>query len=311
MTDEPKPRLRPARPPSADHDSASYMPRLPWRWIALGTLSVLTVMGGYWFKEQRKADQLRSQILRVHDAELAEPSRRYQEFRGKLERFILEAGTGKPKPFVDRRLRITGLRSGRGLYLRLPAKQARDKKNIEEGALAMAGDAIPSCLGLAPSSARGIWEKGGFLMPEWIDAARDESGVMDLRVIDDMLARRISADLPGVLNLIRAHWFLLVIEQGDNRRDHPVDVFLWDLKSEQKLLSARIQAAGVLMPVRIRSKDAPPTPGLPPERLAGGGATDCSIAAQLKQLAGTPLAEVQNVPSPAASDDAGVDAALE
>jgi hypothetical protein len=75
------------------------------------------------------------------------------------------------------------------------------------------------------------------------------------------------------------------------------------VRSGQQLLRGHIQASGVLMPVRVRSKDAPPTPRLPPSRLLDGAANDCSIAAQIKELAGLPLASVENVvaPSPTSS----------
>jgi hypothetical protein len=82
MTQDPKPKARiaPARPAGAD-EYAGYMPRVPWRWVLLGTLSVATVIGGYALNQRRKADQLRAQIVQVHEQELAEPARRYLELR--------------------------------------------------------------------------------------------------------------------------------------------------------------------------------------------------------------------------------------
>lgn len=292
--DKPRPRITPARPAQSE-ESAGYMPRLPWRWILLGTLSVTTVMGGYFMNERRKADRLRAQIVQVHEQELAEPARRYLEFRDKLEGWVTTAAGRVPRDYADPRLRLSGLRSGKGLYLRLSVADATTRKGIAKGAEAMEADAIPSCLGLAPASARAIWEKGTFLTPDWLKTARKNDSVMGLRVTDTVLARHIRADLPTVLNLLRSDWFLLVLQHGDDRRDQPVDVFLWDLRSSQQLLRGHIQANGVLMPVRVRSKDAPAAPRLPPSRLLDGAANDCSIAAQIKQLSGLPLASVENV----------------
>jgi hypothetical protein len=108
-------------------------------------------------------------------------------------------------------------------------------------------------------------------------------------------------DLPGVLSLTRSDWLLLVVQQGENRRDHPVDVFLWDLRSDAELLRARFQADGALMPVRVRTAGAPSAPQLRAEDLSGSGPVDCSIAMQIKKLAGEDVAEVQNVPPPSVS----------
>ena len=163
-------RLSPARPAGPD-GSAAYMPRLPWRWILLGTLSLTTVVTGYVISQQRKADALRAQIVQAHER-LAEPARRYFEVRTRLEDWILAAASKPPDAYADKRLRIPGLRSGRGLYLRLMAKDAATKPGIEKGARAMDADFISSCLGLAPESARGLWEKGEFLKPEWLDQVR-------------------------------------------------------------------------------------------------------------------------------------------
>jgi hypothetical protein len=295
-----KPTRLVAARPAVDHESAAYMPRVPWRILLLGALSAGTVTAGYWISQQHKAEALRSQILRVRDEQLAEPARRYLEFRKKLEDLILGAQAKVPDSYADKRLRLAGLRSGKGLYLRLSAKDASSPKGIAAGAAQMEADAIAPCLGLAPMSARGLWEKGSFLLPEWMEETRKNDSVMKLRVTDTMLANHIRSDLPAVLNMLRSDWFLLVLQQGENRREHPVDVFLWDLRSGQELLHGRIQAIGVMLSARIASKDAPRGPGRPIEGLEAATANDCSIAAQLKSLTGTPFASVENEAAPAA-----------
>jgi hypothetical protein len=267
-------------------------------------LSLATVVGGYLLNRERKLSDLRSQIIEAHTQGLAEPARRYLAFRDRLEAMILAAAHKPPDRYADSRLRITGLRAGKGLYLRLAAKDAGSKQAIRKGAARMEGDAIPPCLGVAPASARGLWEKGEFLTPEWLTQTRKSDSVMGLRVTDEVLRRHIKVDLPTLLNLLRSDWFMLVLQQGDNRRQHPVDVFLWNLRGDEQLLRGRIQASGALMPIRVRLKDAPPSPALDPDRLKDGAADDCSIAAQIKELAGVPAPSVQNV-APALSGDAG------
>jgi hypothetical protein len=168
----------------------------------------------------------------------------------------------------------------------------------------MESDAITRCLGVAPASARSLYALRGFLGPELVERANATTDVMGLRVIDDELRRRIARDLPPVGNLLRSDWFLLVLERGENRRDHPVDVYLWDLHSDRQLLAVRTRADGVLVPVRI----AMPGAGNAPRPAAStGGANDCSIAAQVKELTGEPAARFgAALEVPAAAADAGV-----
>ena len=235
-----------------------------------------------------RADALRAQILQVYEGELAEPSHRYLAFRRRLDDLIVGAASKVPDTHVDARLRLPGLRAGKGLYLRLTAGDAASRKGIERGAATMVSDAIPACLGLSPASARTIWTKGAFLLPDAVKKLRATEGVMPLRVADDVLARHIRTELPVVLDLLRSDWFLLVIERGEGRREHPVDAFLWDLRAGEQLLRARVQSVGVSLSARIRSKDAPGSPRLTEAARNDGAIIDCSIAAQLKALSGMP-----------------------
>jgi hypothetical protein len=283
---KPVQRLIPARPDTRD-ESAAYLPKIPWRFVLLGALTVATVMGGYYWKEQRKAGELRAAIIRVHETELGPAREAYVALRDKLEGLILSTANAPTESRVDRRLNIPGLRSGSGLYLRLPLAQATTKKQIAQGAKAMDADLIASCLGLAPTSARGLYEKGEFLLPPFLDDVKKQSNVMRLRVKDEMLSRRIRSDLPSVLGLLRSDWFLLVLQEGDNRRVAPVRVYLWDLAHGDLLLRARVQSLGVLLTSHILSKGLDPRLAPPAGERTSGAANDCSIASQLKKLAAT------------------------
>ena len=284
---KPVSRLVPARPTSRG-ESAEYMPKLPWRYVLLGTLSIATVSGGFYWKEQRKADELRAQMVRVHETELAEARDAYVALRDKLEGLVLSAADSSTDTIIDRRLNILGLRAGTGLYLRLPLGQAKTKQGIADGAKAMEGDLIATCLGLSPTSVRGLYEKGEFLLPAFIENVKKQTSVMRLRVQDDVLSRRIRADLPSVLGQLRSDWFLLVLQEGENRRDAPVRVFLWDLAHSQLLLRTRVQSQGVLITSHILSKGLDTRTAPPTGERTSGAANDCSIASQLKQLAASP-----------------------
>jgi hypothetical protein len=291
MTDDRKgrPPLQPARPDAAEGEGRpSYAPRLPWKWILIGIVGVVALFGSYYVRRGQRQEALREQMLALLQQEqLRELSERYLGFRHRLEEWVMEAAeAGEPETYVDPRLNISGLRAGEGLYLRLPADFATSPERIEGAALAMEQDAIMRCLGIAPMSVRGLYEKGHFLTPAYADQIREEPEMMELRVLDDQLGRHVQVDAPVVGSMLRADWFMLVIQRGDNRRDHPVDVYLWDLNRNQQLLRARIQGRGLLVPVRLHfdGVNTPRAPGRPQVR--SGGAHDCSIASQIRELAG-------------------------
>lgn len=284
-------RLKPATPNVTE--AAAYLPRIPWRWILLGAGFGGTIIGGYQMKESHKAEHLRTQILNVHDQEL-EPARvRYQEFRSNLETLILEAGRANAATrFVDPRLKLSGLRKGRGLYLRLPAEAASSLEKLAAAAKVAEADAITKCMGLTTASARGLFEQGEFLGESFTEDVGAPNSVMQLRVKDEVLARHIRVDLPSVLGLIDRDWFMLILQQGENRRDAPVEAYLWDLRQNRLLLRSEIQSRGALLGARIATGNAPYFAEGPNTR--DGAAHDCSIASQIRALTGHPVTSVRN-----------------
>lgn len=303
-------RLKPARPTPDELDTKpEYMPRIPWAWI-LGGISLVTVLFiGYRMRDQQRAEELRSQLLATHAGELGELPERYRAFRERLETWTTEAASaGEPERWVDPRLRISGLHGGNGIYLRLLATDATSPEGIERGASVMEEDALTRCLGIAPASARGLYSSGYFLTEDFVEEIRTEPELMRLRVLDEILAGSMTSDVPVVSTLLQAEYFLLVIQQGETRRDSPVDVYLWDLGEERQLFRARIQARGILLPVRIDSLlpgvEMPPEPPGRPS-MTSAGATDCSIAAQIKGLTGeSPVAISTDVAASLREDEA-------
>jgi len=192
-----------------------------------------------------------------------------------------------PDRYVDPRLRISSLHKAQGVYLRLGVQQAKTREGIEAAALDLRRDGIGRCLGVTPLSLRGVYEQGAFLMPPWIEEVEGTSGVMRLRVLRDDLARRAQRDLPNVANAMQAEYFLLALQQTQSRREGPVDMYLWDLRRDQLLLSLRTESTGTLVPIRVALPGVPAMPRQRPlrETLL---ADDCSIAAQVKEAAGEP-----------------------
>lgn len=290
------PRLSPARASAdTDQESEGYLPKVPWAWLLGGLGLVVAFVAVYRIRDSQRTEALREQLLTTHTTELGDLTTRYRGFRERIERWTIEAAeAGEPERWVDPRLRIAGLHGGasggsEGIYLRALADFATTPEGIEASALSMETDALTRCLGIAPASARSLYESGQFLMPTFVDGIRDETDLLRLRLYDEQMANAIASDVPVLGTLMSAQYFLLVIQQGENRRDAPVDVYLWDLRTEQQLLRARFQGHGVLIPVRIDRMlpgvDMPPPPDGRP-RTDSGGAHDCSIAAQIKGLTG-------------------------
>lgn len=286
MSDRPK--LEPARPDAEESEGRpSWAPKLPWVWIILAVAAIAGIFTFYNSRQDARREALREQMLTLHETELTELQEQYLGFRRRIETLIEHAAEGgEPENWADPRLNISGLRGGEGLYLRMTADWATDPERIEGAALAMGADAITRCLGVAPMSGRGLYEKGFFLTPEWVDRIRDEEDMMRLRVLDRQLGTHIQVDAPAVLTMMRADWFMLVLQQGENRRDAPVDVFLWDLRRDRQLLRARIQARGVLMPVRLRFEGTTSARPAGRPEVRSGAAHDCSIASQIRALTG-------------------------
>ncbi len=290
-------RLKPAQLlPEELGERAAYAPKIPWGLIAgfVGLVVVFVIV--YRARESSRTEGLRSELLHTHATELGEISRDYMAYRERLERWTMDAAAaGEPERWVDPRLRIAGLHGGDGIYLRLMAEYADTPDGIEGSALSQEEDALTRCLGIAPASARGFYQSGMFLTPMWVDQIREESDLLRLRLYDEQMANAIASDLPVLSTMMAAQYFLLVIQQGENRRDAPVDVYLWDMREERQLLRGRFQGRGILIPVRIDSMlpgvDMPPPPEGRPS-MTSGGAHDCSIASQIKALTGEAPVEV-------------------
>jgi hypothetical protein len=288
--------LRPARPDAENDDERGYMPKLPWKWILGIALFVGVAVFIYQSREREEASALRSAITNSYQGELAPLVARHKVVTDKIYGFARWAARREgPVAYADPRLDLDALHKGKGLYLRVGVKSARGTRAELAGAAAdMFPDAIAKCLGLSPSSAAELLARGAFLEPAWLDRTGTGAGVMKLRVVAEELRQRTKRDLPFVAEALQSQWFLLVLERGETRRDAPVDVYLWDLRTDKLLLSKRAQADGALVSARIA------VGGVKPGHYASGAQTgaaqDCSIAAQLRELTGSAAATFQADP---------------
>ena len=276
--------LRPARPDIQGEEPA-YMPKPPWKWIlsllAFGALAFVI----YTTREAEEASALRTAVLAAHERDLAPIVSRYEDLVGKINGWVVQAAHAeKIEPYVDPRLNVDALHKGDGLYMRIKRHEAKTPDGIVSGLDAMEPDAIARCLGLTPRSVGEMYARGSFLTSEWISQAKETDNVMKLRVIAEEIRQRSERDLPFVAEAVRSQWLMFVLEHGENRRDAPVDVYLYDLRSNKLLLRDHVQAQGALVSARIA------VAGVKPGHYASGAQTgaaqDCSIASDLRALTG-------------------------
>lgn len=281
-------RLKPARLASRKEGSP-FKEGLPWKWILLGGGFAVVLGLFFWLRQSNRAETLRRDMHALHGEVVAPAAERVNGFRHRLERSVQQAAEEEPEPWVDPRLDLSGLHGAQGLYLRIPAEDAQSPDRLADAARAMGEDAFARCMGLSPISVRGLYERLGFLSPEWLEQVDEADGLMRLRVLDDELARHVKRDLPILLHMTRSDYLLLVLEHG-TKGDDPVDVYLWDLRDDQPLLRTRVQAEGALLSARISMGDAPRRAAEATSQ--SGGARECAIAAEVKALAGGPAPTV-------------------
>ena len=230
--------LRPARPDEHDPAEQGYLPRLPWKWIVGLGLFLAIAFYVRDSRERAEIDSLKASILETYKRDLSPLVERHDALVGEVMALTMAAAKDDaPESKVDPRLKLDALHKGQGLYLRLKASDATSEKQIASAALDMPPDAIARCLGLAPSSAAELFARGSFLEKSWIKRAENPESIMKLRVVAEEIRQRSQRDLPFVAEALKSQWFMLVLERGENRRDAPVDVYLWDLKHQQLLLS--------------------------------------------------------------------------
>jgi hypothetical protein len=308
------PQLQPARPDVEGGARPAYLPRLPWKWIVGGGTSLALVLGSIHYRDRQEIAALRANVLDVHRSQLGPLGARYDTLLAKIYRNTAAAAARRPENYVDPRLKLDALGSSAGIYLRLNARRATEPDAIANASLDEKKDAIAACLGLSPVWFPELYAHGTFLEGRFIKQAESAESTMKLRVIAEELRQRTRRDLPFVVEALKAQWFMLALTHGDNRRDTPVDVYLWDLRNDALLLSGRAQPDGMLVSARIAVTGQ--KPGQYSSGEQSGAAQDCSIAGQLRALAGSaapvtfgseppePKAALDKAPAPTKADPA-------
>ncbi|MEM9865950.1 MAG: hypothetical protein AAF938_30380 [Myxococcota bacterium] len=275
-----------------EDEERAFAPKRPWKWIGLGAAGLALVVGFYQWRDRSRQAQLRASIQAAFMGDLGDAAQRVNGFRVKLEGWIQQVAPDVPENFVHPSFNLSGLHQASGVYLRMHADSVtEDPMSIRDSALTMEPDSIGSCLGLSPLSLRGLYERIEFLQPIWLEDAMAADTVLGLRVFQDELERRSERDVPLLLDIAEADYFMLVLQHGENRREHPVDVYVWDIKRDTLLLKGRVQSRGTLIPARIAIGTHAGRARPLDQRAA---VSDCSIAAQVREIAGRGGVEVES-----------------
>jgi hypothetical protein len=287
------------------------MPKLPWKWIAALLSFCLLCYMFYTKREAEEAAAVRTAVLNAHKKDLAPLVSRYEDLIGKINGWVVTAANAdKVDPYVDPRLDLDALHKGQGLYLRVGRQQGRTSDGLISGMDAAEPDAIARCLGLTPKPAAELYARGSFLTSKWIEQAEETDNVLKLRTIAEEIRQRTKRDVPFVAEAVRSQWLMFVLEHGENRRDAPVDAYLYDLRTNKLLLRKRVQAQGVLVSARIAVQGV--KPGAYATGKQTGAAQDCSIANELRALSGqgaTSFASAPPAPREAMEPEAAKSAA--
>ena len=295
--------LKPAR--FEEDQVEPFGPRIPYKWVLITVVAVATLITALTMRSAQEVEALRARILEVHAAQIEPVAQRVLAFRSGLEERIQQAASLEVEDFANPRFRFSGIHNAQVLYLRISAEAAASAESLREAAVNMRADAIGSCFGVAPMSMRGMYLSDAPLQPSWVEEVRSAEDRRRLEALDYSIGRHVERELPLLVTMMQSQLFMLVIERGESRRAHPVDVFLWDLGREELLVRARVVSRGRLLSVRVRSEDSP---NITRERRPNdtSGAVDCSIAQQVRAVTGEGVIELEN----AAPDRSALDAAL-
>ncbi len=266
-----------------------YRPRLPWKRIGLLLALAALAVGGYFWRQKVRADQLRERMHAQHAAQVAPTLDLLEATESDLRKKALDAKSGAANRLVETDLPLSALHDERVVYLRVLATELITHEALETAIEADEEDAVGACLGLELIELSALSDVPEVLTAEWLVDAEQTNDMRRLSVREEQLVRAIERELPALRDLVPADYFLLLVVQGHSRLRDPVDVFLWDLDADRLVLRTRTENRGRL--ITVLSQIGPKT-----DRVRAKGdpvvTADCSIAAHIKAQLGEPTMDL-------------------
>lgn len=266
-----------------------YRPRLPWRRIGLLLALAALAVGGYFWRQKVRADQLRERMYAEHAAEVAPTLHLLEATRSDLRDKALGAKPGAANRLVQADVPLSALHDEKVIYLRVLTTDLVSQEALEAAIDADEEDAVGACLGLELIELSRLSDVPEVLTARWLVDAEQTNDMRRLSVREEQLVRAIERELPALRALVPADYFLLLVVQGQSRLRDPVDVFLWDLDADRLVLRSRTENRGRL--ITVLSRIGPKT-----DRVRAKGdpvvTADCSIAAHIKAQLGEPTMDL-------------------
>ncbi len=266
-----------------------YRPRLPWKRIGLLLALAALAVGGYFWRQKVRADQLRERMHAQHAAQVAPTLDLLEATESDLRKKALDVKSGAANRLVETDLPLSALHDERVVYLRVLATDLISHEALEAAIEADEEDAVGACLGLELIELSALSDVPEVLTAEWLVDAEQTNDMRRLSVREEQLVRAIERELPALRDLVPADYFLLLVVQGHSRLRDPVDVFLWDLDADRLVLRTRTENRGRL--ITVLSQIGPKT-----DRVRAKGdpvvTADCSIAAHIKAQLGEPTMDL-------------------
>ncbi len=263
-----------------------YRPKFPWKRVLVLSAVVSLILGAYFWRQKVRADGARADLRALHAEQVRPSLTELSALRAVIEDKTSQGGQGAAKRAVDTELRFSELHDKKVLYARVRAVELRSSEQIRQTLQVPPRDAIDACLGLQITPVSALYEVPEVLEAKWLSEADDTNDMLRLNMRREQLRLAIANELPPLQALLGPDYFLLAVVQGHDRLKDPVDVFLWDLRTDRLVLQSRTEATGRLITARSQIGDAPAggSPKDRPELTA-----DCSIAAHLKAVTSEPV----------------------
>ncbi|MEM9728280.1 MAG: hypothetical protein AAF997_06830, partial [Myxococcota bacterium] len=206
-----------------------YRPGLPWKRIGFLLLVVGLIVGGYFWRQKVRADDLRERMHAQHAAEVAPTLEALTDTRADVIEKSLSAEGGAANRQVEAPVPVSSLHDEKVVYLRVRSTDLGSEESLQVAIDAEEEDAIGACLGLELIPVASLSDVPEVLTAKWLAATDDTNDMTRLSVREEQLTRAIERELPAIAARVPADYFLLLVVQGQSRLRDPVDVFLWDL----------------------------------------------------------------------------------
>ena len=287
-----------------------FLPRIQWRFWA-PILALVVGFPSFWsLKRAREARHLRARLLVDHATLTATLGPQYRATRSFLERVTSDAVGPYAGEMRSPELTLDALAAEPVLYGRVRVHEVNSPAEVAASLRHRYPDQLTACLGVEASLARELFDKGAFLLPDFVESVRTAPSAERLHALREDLLYRLRRDTSFIVEALRRRYFVLAVDEAHASVDGPTRVFVFDLRSQRQVLRARDAGTGVrVIPFAIAGVTSHPVGvrALSGESVSGH---DCSVANAVRSALGVePLGMPHAVePTVPAVADAGTDA---